>query len=312
MLARPLPAALALAAALAVALPLRAQAPSGPVTFEAEVLSVSLTAVVRDRTGRFVGGLGPGDVEVLEDGVRQELLYFREAAAPGADPIPLAVVLVLDASGSMKRNLGFLQEAALAFVNRLAEGDRVLLVDFNSSLRTSAEFTADHARLEQSIEGLQAWGGTSLNDAIHHALNRVREEPGRKAVVVFSDGADTTSTLREREVVDYARAVEATVYCVGIRGESGLFARSPRGFLRRIAQETGGDFFFPEKVGELSRVFRGISEELQNHYALAYSPRRPADGGWRAIEVRPRRPELQVRARQGYFAVRRPARRPAG
>jgi VWFA-related protein len=100
--------------------------------------------------------------------------------------------------------------------------------------------------------------------------------------------------------------VEATIYCVGIRGASGLFARSPRGFLRRIAQETGGEFFFPEKVGELIRIFSSISDELHNHYLLAYTPRRPADGTWRQIEVRlVGHKDDAVRVRKGYFGIKR-------
>jgi VWFA-related protein len=100
--------------------------------------------------------------------------------------------------------------------------------------------------------------------------------------------------------------VEATVYCVGIRGETGLVSRSPRGFLRKIARETGGEFFFPERVGELVKVFASISEELNNHYALAYAPRRPADGSWREIAVKLNRRDAELRVRKGYFAIKRP------
>jgi VWFA-related protein len=124
--------------------------------------------------------------------------------------------------------------------------------------------------------------------------------------VVFSDGADHNISFTEQEVLDYARSVEATVYSVLIRGEQGLLGRSPRGFLRRIAQETGGSFFFPDKVGELIRIFAGISDELHHHYALGYTPKKPPDGTWRAIEVRLiNRKDAQVRVRKGYFAVRR-------
>jgi VWFA-related protein len=270
---------------------------------------VSVTAVVHDKAGRFVRGLGPGDVEVLEDHVPQEVSYFREAAGTSAERIPLSVALVLDCSGSMRHNMRFLQEAALTFVNRLEEVDSALVVSFNESIKGSAEFTADSGRLEQFVEALEAWGGTSLYDAIHYGLGRIKDQPGRKAVIVFSDGADTTSSMKEQEVIDYARSVEATVYSVGIRGESGLLARSPRGFLRRIAQETGGAYFFPDKVGELIKIFAGISDELHNHYLLAYTPRRPPDGTWREIEVRLRdRKDAGVRVRKGYFAVKR--RRP--
>jgi VWFA-related protein len=185
------------------------------------------------------------------------------------------------------------------------------VVDFNSGVRGSAEFTDDVERLEQFVENLQPWGGTSLYDAIHYALNRIRDQPGRKALIVFSDGDDTTSSLGEQDVIDYARAVEATVYCVGIRGGAGLLDRGPRGFLRKIARETGGEYFFPEKVGELMRIFSGISDELHNHYLLGYSPQRAPDGTWRKIEVRINRKDAQLRVRQGYFAVKRKRPEPA-
>jgi VWFA-related protein len=282
-----------------------------PFTLEVETTIVSVTAVVQDKNGAFIRGLGASDVEVIEDGVKQEVAFFREASAPAGERIPLSVVLVLDSSGSMRPNMRFLQEAATTFVHKLEDVDKALVVDFNSGVRASAEFTDDADRLEQFIEALQPWGGTSLYDAIHYGLNRVRDQPGRKAVVVFSDGDDTTSSLGEKDVVDYARAVEATVYSVGIRGGAGLMDRGPRGFLRKIARETGGAFFFPEKVGELSRVFSGISDELHNHYLLGYSPQRGPDGTWREIEVRLNRKDAQLRVRKGYFAVKRKRPEPA-
>jgi VWFA-related protein len=304
--------AAAMAAALALPTWSSAQQPKEtprPFTLEVDVDVVSVTAVVYDKAGKFVRGLGTADVELTEDGVRQDVSYFREASNKDGERIPLSVVLVLDASGSMANNMHFLQEAALSFVYKLEEVDSALVVQFNDSIKGSVEFTGDVPRLEQFVEALQAWGGTSLYDAIHYGLNRIKDQPGRKAVIVFSDGADTTSSMGEDEVIDYARSVEATVYCIGIRGESGLLSRSPRGFLRKVAQETGGAYFFPEKVGDLIKVFNSISDELHNHYALAYSPKRPADGTWRAIQLKVKRPDLQVRVRKGYFSVKRP--RPA-
>jgi len=302
------PALLLALATAAAALAQTPAPPSKPFTLEVEVEVVSVTAVVYDKAGRFIRGLGPADVQLLEDGGRQEVSYFREASGEGAEKIPLSVVLVLDASGSMRNNMRFLQEAALSFVYKLEDIDRALVVQFNESIKGSAEFSGDIERLEQFVEALQAWGGTSLYDAIHYSLGRIKDQPGRKAVIVFSDGADTTSQIRDQDVIDYARSVEATVYCVGIRGEEGLFARSPRGFLRKIAQETGGAFFFPDKVGDLIKVFGAIAEELKNHYLLAYTPKRPPDGTWRAIELRVSSKDAQVRVRKGYFAIKK--RRP--
>jgi VWFA-related protein len=281
------------------------QAPPKPFTLEVNVDVVSVTAVVFDKAGHFVRGHGTKDVELLEDGVPQELSYFREASSQGdpSERVPLSVVLVLDTSGSMTESMHFLQEAVLSFVYKLEEVDTALVVSFNESVKGSAEFTGDTDRLERFVEGLQAWGGTSLYDAIHYSLERIRDQPGRKAVIVFSDGADTTSTMEDKQVVEYARANEATVYCIGFKG-TGPFG-TPRGFLRRIASETGGQYFSPDKVGELIKVFNAISDELKNHYLLAYTPKRPADNTWRAIELKVNRPGTEVRVRKGYYSVAR-------
>jgi len=286
--------------------PAPAQPAPKPFTLEVDVDVVSVTAVVFDKAGRPVRGLGTKDVELLENGVQQEVSYFREASSVGdpSERVPLSVVLVLDTSGSMTENMRFLQEAVLNFVYKLEEVDTALVVSFNESVKGSAEFTGDTDRLERFVEGLQAWGGTSLYDALQYSLGRIKDAPGRKALIVFSDGADTTSQLQDKDVVDYARAVEATVYSIGFKG-SGFMASSPRGFLRKIATETGGQFFAPDKVSELIKVFNEISNELKNHYLLAYTPTREPDGSWREIVLKVNRADAQVRVRKGYFAVKR-------
>jgi VWFA-related protein len=280
-----------------------------PFTLEVTVDVVSVTAVVFDKAGHPVRGLTPKDVQLFENGVKQEVSYFREASSAGdpSERVPLSVVLVLDNSGSMRPNMAFLGEAVLNFLYKLEEVDTALLVSFNESVKGSAEFTGDTDRLERFVEGMQAWGGTSLYDAIHYSLGRIKDAPGRKALVVFTDGADTTSQLGEKDVVDYARAVEATVYTIGFRGEGP--GGSPRGFLRKIAAETGGQFFAPDKVGELIKIFNEISNELKNHYLLAYTPTKEPDGSWREILLKVDRPNTEVRVRKGYFSVKR--RRPA-
>ncbi len=304
---RPILAALgAFAAALLV--PAQAQEPPKikPFTLEVEVDVVSVTAVVFDKAGKPVRGLGTKDVVLTENGVKQDVSYFREASSLGdpAERVPLSVVLVLDTSGSMAQNLRFLQEAVLNFVYKLEEVDTALVVSFNESVKGSAEFTGDSGRLEQFVEGLEAWGGTSLYDAIQYSLGRIKDAPGRKALIVFSDGADTTSQLEDKDVVEYARSVEATVYSIGFKG-SGFMSSSPRGFLRKIANETGGQFFAPDKVGELIKVFNEIANELKNHYLIAYTPAQPPDGSWREIGLKVNRPDTEVRVRKGYFSVKR-------
>jgi Ca-activated chloride channel family protein len=290
---------------LAFAAPVPEAPARQPPTIPVGIELVSVTVVVLDRDGRPLRGLTARDVELREDGIPQELTYFQEATpsagAEAGERVPLTVVLVLDTSGSMRESLRFLQEAVISFAGKLEDEDRALLVSFNDSVKGSAEFSDDRDRLERLVEGLQAWGGTSLYDALHYALDRIKDRPGRKAVIVFSDGADTTSTLKDDHVVDAARSVEASIYAIGFTGSQG----PPRGFLRRIASETGGLYFEPGKVGELLRVFGEISEELKNNYLLAYTPARPADGSWRRIELRVNRPGCRVRVRKGYLAAPR-------
>jgi len=315
--------ALALVASLA---PARAQQPSGaapqasptpspqpaptpaikPFTLEVTVDVVSVTAVVFDKAGHPVRGLTPKDVDLYENGVKQQVSYFREASSLGdpSERVPLSVVLVLDNSGSMRPNMSFLQEAVLSFVYKLEDVDTALLVSFNDTVKGSAEFTGDTDRLERFVESMQAWGGTSLYDAIHYSLERIKDAPGRKALVVFTDGDDTTSQMVDKDVVEYARMVEATVYTIGFRG-MGFMGSGPKGFLRKIATETGGQYFAPDKIGELIKVFNAISNELKNHYLLAYTPTHEPDGTWREIALKVNRPDTEVRVRKGYFSVKR-------
>ena len=307
MIRRALVSALVLASlALSGSAPVKAQDPAPrikPFTLEVAVDVVSVTAVVFDKKGNFIRDLGTDDIKLYEDGVLQSVDYFREASSDEGERVPLSIVLALDTSGSMNRSMRFLQEAVLNFVYKLEEVDTAMVVSFNESVKGSAEFTGDIDRLERFVDGLQAWGGTSLYDALHYALNRIRDAPGRKAVIVFSDGADTTSSMRDREVVDYASAVEATVYCIGFKG-SGR-GGSASGFLKKIAKETGGQFFSPGNVSDLIKVFNAISDELKNHYLLAYTPKREADGSWREIKLEVTRPDTKVRVRKGYFHIER-------
>jgi Ca-activated chloride channel family protein len=279
-----------------------------PYVLEAEVEVVSVTAVVFDKGGHFVRGLGPGDIELLEDGVPQDITVFREANGKGEEEIPLSVVLVLDTSGSMKPSLDFLKEAALNFVYKLEDADTALVVQFNESIKGSTDFTGDTDRLERFLGSLQAWGGTSLYDATHYGLERIKDQAGRKAVILFSDGGDNTSRLDERTVIDYARMIEATVYGIGFKSNTG---DSASGFLKKISSETGGEYFSPDKVGELIKTFAAISEELKNHYILAYTPKRGPDNMYRKIELHVKREGVQVRVRKGYVATKRRKPRPA-
>lgn len=294
---------LVLAPALVSAVPtVKAQDPQQrpPIIIGAEVEIVSVPVMVFDKGGRFVSGLRKEDIQIFEDGVRQEITYL--AASTGEDKIPLSLALTLDTSGSMRDSISFLKEAATYFTGKLETTDQALVVQFNESVKSSSEFTDDIDRLDSFINGLQVWGGTALYDAVLYGLDRLRDRPGRKALILLSDGDDNgASSASKSQVTAMAKSLEVSIYAVGIQGFD-----TPKGFLKNLAEDTGGLYFFPSKVAELIKVFEAISKDLKNNYLVAYSPTRPADNTYRKIEVRVvNQPEVIVRVRPGYTAAKK-------
>ncbi|MEO5762591.1 MAG: VWA domain-containing protein [Vicinamibacteria bacterium] len=270
-----------------------------PIIIGAEVQVVSVPVLVFDKAGRFIPDLKKEDITLLEDGVPQEITYL--ANSTGEDRIPLSIALTLDTSGSMQPSIAFLKEAATYFTGKLEESDQALVVSFNESVKSSSEFTGDTERMDSYINGLQVWGGTALYDGVMYGLDRLRDRPGRKALILLSDGDDSgASQVSKAQVTALARSLEVSIYAVGIEGYD-----TPRGFLKNLAEDTGGAYYFPKKVSELIRVFEAISKDLKNNYLVAYSPKRGADNTYRKIEVKVNRPESTVRVRPGYMAAKK-------
>lgn len=270
-----------------------------PLIIGAEVEVVSVPVLVFDKAGRFIPDLKKEDIQIFEDGVLQEITYLGRST--GDDRIPLSIALTLDTSGSMQPSIAFLKEAASYFTGKLEASDQALVVQFNHSVKSSSDFTDETDRLDSFINGLQVWGGTALYDAVLYSLDRLRDRPGRKALVLLSDGDDNgSSSATKAQVTAMAKSLEVSIYAVGIQGFD-----TPRGFLKNLAEDTGGAYYFPSKVSELIRVFEAISKDLKNNYLIAYSPKRPADNTYRKIEVRVSRPETTVRVRPGYMATKK-------
>ena len=286
------------ASASSVATPQDPQ-PRPPIVIGAEVEIFSVPVMVYDKAGRFVADLKKNEIQILEDGVPQEITYL--ASSTGEDRIPLSIALTLDTSGSMQPSVKFLKEAATYFTGKLETTDQALVVQFNESVKSSSEFTDDTDRMDSFINGLQVWGGTALYDAVMYGLDRLRDRPGRKALILLSDGDDSgASSATRAQVTALAKSLEVSIYAVGIQGFD-----TPRGFLKNLAEDTGGVYYFPNKVSELIKVFEAISKDLKNNYMVAYSPKRAADNTYRKIEVRVSRPEVSVRVRPGYMAARK-------
>jgi Ca-activated chloride channel homolog len=270
---------------------------------------VSLSVTVQTGTGQLVSGLTAGDFQVFEDGVPQPLSNFA------ADPQPIALSLVIDSSISMERKMPVAQEAAIGFARRLGRRDLAQVVDFDNRPTVRQSFTNDIAALERAIRTTRADGSTALYDALYVALDELKavrasaaEEIRRWAIVVLSDGEDTSSVNTYEDVLDLAKRAEVIVYAIGLRSkEDG----PPRGFnqaefvLRSLSQETGGRSYFADDAAQLAGIYAKIADELTQQYNLGYSPSNTArNGAWRRVFVKVTRGDVVARTRTGYYAPR--------
>ena len=276
-------------------------------TFRSNIDVVSLNVTVTDNGGRYVTNLDEGDFLVFENGVKQDLTYFSRQHAP------ISLAMLLDSSASMDVRLPTLQAAATSFVDRLKPGDTAQIVEFNSSQNVRQDFTGDHDALRRAILQIRTGGSTALHNAIYVALKALKkvqaqateENPRRLAIVVFSDGQDTSSLVPFEEVLDLAKRSETAIYTIGLRDAQD----QARGFsqsefvLRQLAMETGGKSFFPGNINDLAAVYGQIADELASQYGLAYSPKNTKhDGAYRRIVVQVSKPNLTSRTKQGYYA----------
>jgi Ca-activated chloride channel family protein len=278
-------------------------------SFRAGVELVSLNVTVTDGTSRYVTDLEPADFNVFEDGVKQDVTFFNKTN------LPIALALLLDTSASMETKLQTAQDAAIGFTRRLRPQDLAEVIDFDSRVTVLQNFTASQSDLEAAIRKTSAGGSTSLYNAVYIALKDLKkiiaknvEEIRRQAIVLLSDGEDTSSLLPFEEVLDLAKRSETAIYSIGLRANEGP-STGTKGFkeaefvLRQLAQETGGRAFFPSQVSDLTGIYGQISDELSSQYTLGYTSRNPRrDGSWRRIVVRVNRPSLVARTKQGYFA----------
>jgi Ca-activated chloride channel family protein len=278
-----------------------------PPSFRAGVDIVSLNVTVTDGTARFLTDLEMEEFSVFEDGVKQDITVFSRTN------LPIALALLLDTSASMETRLAVAQEAAAGFARRLRPQDLAEVISFDSRVVVLQPFTNTASELEQAIRQTSAGGSTSLHNAVYIALKdlqkvvvRSLDEVRRQAIVVLSDGEDTSSLLPFEEVLDLAKRSETAIYSIGLKSDDSSGAR---GFkeaeftLRQFAQETGGRAFFPSQVSELAGIYGQISDELSSQYTVGYTSRNPRqDGAWRRVVVRVGRANAVARTKQGYFA----------
>jgi Ca-activated chloride channel family protein len=294
----------AAAAALAATISAAGLALAQEQRFRAGVDLVSLNVTVMEGA-KYISDLSEQDFEVYEDGTRQTLSFFSRVQQP------IALAILLDTSASMSERLGTAQEAAVGFAHRLRKEDVIEVIDFDSQVRILQTFTNDAAALEKAIRSTDVNGSTSLYNAIYISLKELKkvkanspEDIRRQAIVVLSDGDDTSSLVPYEEVLDLAKRSETAIYAIGLRpvGAYRTEFKEAEFVLKQLSQETGGRAYFVTSASELPKIYQQISDELANQYSLAYSSRNPMrNGAWRRIVVRVNKPGLVARTRQGYF-----------
>jgi Ca-activated chloride channel family protein len=274
-------------------------------TFRSSVDRVSVAAVVRDKRGRFARNLRKEDFVLEEAGTRREILEFHSE-----ENASVRVALLFDVSGSMRMatRLENARQAARHVLAAMKLGaDEAAVFSFDMNLQSLQPFTADASAIESALGRVQPYGQTSLYDAIANTSRRVAERaPGdtrRRAVVVFTDGMDTSSELRPEQVSAIASEIDVPVYVITVVSQvdrDGATVDAPAGPLRALARWTGGDLFVTSSPAHESVAARQIVDELRHQYVLAFnaSPTK----GWHPLDVKTKDRDLTVRARSGYAA----------
>jgi Ca-activated chloride channel homolog len=289
-------AALAAATMLGVGLP--AQSPQTPA-FKSGTQLVSVFATVQDSQGRLVADLVQDDFQIFDNDRPQEILIFEN------QPQPITVVVMLDTSGSMTANIALLRAAAEQFLIRLLPADRARVGAFNDKIEFGSDFSDDRDDLIASLRDLDYGNGTRLWDAIAASFDELRTVEGRRVVLVFTDGDDTSSRAGLGDIVDRARAEDLMVYAIGLEssffdGERMVRSR-PDGGLRRVAEETGGGYFELKKTADLAPTFTRVAQELHSQYLLGFQPA-ALDGKVHRLALRLKQAGMTARARKSYLA----------
>jgi len=297
---------------------------------ETDLTNVLFTAV--DKSKRFVTSLKQEDIRVLEDGVPQQVFTFQRETDR-----PLSLAILIDVSASQERTLPEEKSAAQRFVDTVIrqQKDEVAVLTFTGEATLEQGLTGSVVRIRRAIDRVEftppsgyVGGGvlvgtppisgdnqaraasTAIWDAIWVTSREVLAESSdktRRAIILLSDGVDTSSRLKMSEAVDSALKSDAIIYAVGI-GDSFSFDGVDEGSMREIAERTGGRAYFPRNEDDLRVAFAQIQEELRSQYLIAYSPsNKSKDGSFRKVQIEVTNPELKkqnlrLTYRQGYFA----------
>jgi VWFA-related protein len=277
-------------------------------TFRSAVDVVTIQASVRDARGRAVSGLTPSDFEVRDNGQVRPILSLRSDRQS-----PINVAILVDMSGSMRigAKIAMARQAYDSILTQLHQGeDEAAVFTFDASLHQRHDFTRDLATLKGALTNFEPFGTTSLFDATAAAARKLAARSGtHKAIIVLTDGIDTSSAMTAREVSGLAGSIDVPVFVVAtvpsldqrlMLEASGRSGPSDAADLRDLAEWTGGQFVFASTFLETVVAASGLIDGLRLQYVLAIEAATGRE--WRRLDVRVRRPSTTVKARNGYFA----------
>jgi len=270
-------------------------------TIKVSTNSVPVYVTVTDPERRLVPDLAMEDFEVLDNQKPQAINVFENK------PVPITAVVMIDTSGSMTGNLDFVKQGVEQFLLRLLPDDKAQVGEFSDKIKFHpGDFIDNRDRLIYLLKNDLDFGyPTRLWDASDESLARLEPMPGRKVLVLFTDGDDTSSKIGVSKVMDRAREKDIMIYGVGLvseyfNGQSKVRSSPDRG-LKRLAEDTGGGYFELKRTADLNETFTRVAQELHSQYVLGFSPE-TLDGKIHKLDVRVKRAGMTARARKTYVA----------
>ena len=273
------------------------------ITFCVETQRVVLHVTVVDRQDRFVTDLGQSAFSVAEDDQKQSLTYFAQ------EDVPVSIGLVIDNSGSMRDKRRLVNAAALEFVKASNRQDEVFVVNFNDESYLDQDFTSDIDRLQDALQRIDTRGGTALYDAtsmsLDHLVEAGNKQYNKRALLIITDGEDTSSRMDLEILVRKLQSSDVTVYGIGLLAEQERrAAKRAERHLRTLTRPTGGPAYFPASFSEVEPLVQRIAADIRNQYIIEYNRPVSKPAGYRRIRIELKGPARsnKVRHRPGYYA----------
>ncbi|HYE76249.1 MAG TPA: VWA domain-containing protein [Blastocatellia bacterium] len=304
------------------------QKQEAPIEESGQTLKVGTQLVnvlfsITDKQNRYINDLVKEDVTILEDGKPQEIFVFKREL-----DLPLTMAILVDVSGSEQYTLPQLKEAAGHFIESVIRPgkDTAAIIKFEGEATLMQGLTSNRARLRKGLDDIEfiapppvgilggptppinggsRQGGTSIHDSVvATCLDLLAREPGRKMVLLVTDGQDTTSRMKLADAIDAALKAEVCIYSIGI-GDPG-YGGVNDGMLKKLSEATGGRAFIPKSIRDLNDAFTQLEQDMRQQYLLAYEPMNETpDGAFRKLEVKVgkfKEKDIRIRHRRGYYA----------